>query len=172
MRTYSMTASASAHRPYGVAIAALVIPVVATALVVPHAHADNNRLNRSVVQMVSVVQYRAGCHNHLKINPQLQLAAQWHTLDVLNNPVLLGDTGTDGSGPQDRANAAGFRGKVEETVAVHPALAISGLELINAWYHDADLLGVMRNCANTEIGVWSENRIDRTVVVAVYGQPQ
>lgn len=54
-----MTASASAHRPYGVAIAALLIPVVATALVVPHAHADNNRLNRSVVQMVSVVQYRA-----------------------------------------------------------------------------------------------------------------
>jgi hypothetical protein len=29
----------------------------------------------------------------------------------------------------------------------------------------------MANCANTEIGVWSENSLDRTVVVAVYGQP-
>jgi hypothetical protein len=29
----------------------------------------------------------------------------------------------------------------------------------------------MSNCANTQIGVWSENSLDRTVVVAVYGQP-
>jgi hypothetical protein len=29
----------------------------------------------------------------------------------------------------------------------------------------------MSNCANTAIGVWSENSLDRTVVVAVYGQP-
>ena len=31
--------------------------------------------------------------------------------------------------------------------------------------------GPMSNCANTQIGVWSENSLDRTVVVAVYGQP-
>jgi hypothetical protein len=30
----------------------------------------------------------------------------------------------------------------------------------------------MQNCANTEIGVWSENSVDRTVVVAVYGHPE
>jgi hypothetical protein len=29
----------------------------------------------------------------------------------------------------------------------------------------------MQNCANTAIGVWSENSLDRTVVVAVYEQP-
>jgi hypothetical protein len=29
----------------------------------------------------------------------------------------------------------------------------------------------MSNCANTQMGVWSENILDRTVVVAVYGQP-
>lgn len=122
--------------------------------------------------MVSVAQYHAGCRNHLKLDPQLQLAAQWHALDVVNNPVLHGDTGSDGSSPQDRANAAHFHGKVEETIAVHPALAISGLELITTWYRDARILDVMRNCANTVMGVWSENRLDRTVVVAVYGQPQ
>jgi hypothetical protein len=30
----------------------------------------------------------------------------------------------------------------------------------------------MQNCAYTNIGVWSQNSVDRTVVVAVYGQPQ
>jgi hypothetical protein len=29
----------------------------------------------------------------------------------------------------------------------------------------------MRDCANSLMGVWSENSLDRTVVVAVYGQP-
>lgn len=29
----------------------------------------------------------------------------------------------------------------------------------------------MQNCAYNQIGVWSENRLDRTVVVAVDGQP-
>lgn len=153
-------------------VAATLIVTLATAVTPPRAYADNNRLNRSVLQMVSVVQYHAGCRNHLKVSPQLQLAAQWHTLDILNNPVLQGDRGSDGSTPQDRANAAGYRGTVEETVAVHPALAVSGLELINTWYRDPQLLAVMRNCANTEIGVWSENRLDRTVVVAMYGHPQ
>jgi hypothetical protein len=29
-----------------------------------------------------------------------------------------------------------------------------------------------QNCTFTEMGVWSENSLDRTVVVAVYGKPQ
>ena len=35
----------------------------------------------------------------------------------------------------------------------------------------ADDMAIIRDCANTTIGVWSDNSIDRTVVVAVYGQP-
>ena len=35
----------------------------------------------------------------------------------------------------------------------------------------ADYMAVMSNCANSQIGVWSENSLDRTVVVAVYGTP-
>jgi hypothetical protein len=117
------------------------------------------------------VQRQAGCTNSLTISPQLQLAAQWHTNDVLNNRNLSGDIGSDGSTPQDRARVAGFAGKVAETVAINPALAISGMELINMWYYDPDDLAIMRDCTNTKIGVWSENSLDRTVVVAVYGQP-
>jgi hypothetical protein len=121
---------------------------------------------------VYTMEHQAGCTNDVKINRQLQLAAQWHTHDVLNNRNLDGDIGSDGSTPQDRANAASFHGTVAETVAINPALAISGIELINRWYSTPAYFAIMSNCANTEIGVWSENSPDRTVVVAVYGQPQ
>src|ERR1700730_16184177 len=110
-------------------------------------------------------------HDESQPQSELQLAAQWHTDDVLNNRSLDGDLGSGGSTPQDRANASGFRGTVAETVAINPALAISGIELINQWYYNPDYLAIMRDCANTVIGVWSESLLDRTVVVAVYGQP-
>jgi hypothetical protein len=156
--------------------------VIASGLVLgmPAAHADgdnntlvpnNKRLNDGVVANVYTVQHQAGCTNDVKINPQLQLAAQRHTDDVLNNRNLDGDIGSDGSTAQDRANAAGYQGQVAETVAINPALAISGVEIMNNWYYRPDYMAIMSNCANTHIGVWSENSLDRTVVVAVYGQP-
>ncbi|MDT5002819.1 MAG: hypothetical protein QOK12_4924 [Mycobacterium sp.] len=155
--------------------AALTIPSIVTAcamMMAPIAQADNKRLNDGVVANVYTVQHQAGCTNDLKINPQLRLAAQWHAHDVLINRALDNDVGSDGSTPQNRANAAGYRGAVAETVAINPALAISGVELINQWYYNPAYLAIMQNCANTEIGVWSENSVDRTVVVAVYGHPE
>jgi uncharacterized protein YkwD len=137
----------------------------------PLAEADNNRLNSSVVQMINIVQYKAGCRNNLSVDAHLRQAAQWHAVDILNNRALDGDTGSDGSSPQSRADAAGYRGVVQGTVAINPALAISGMELINQWYWNPTQLAVMENCANAQIGVWSENSLDRTVVVAVYGNP-
>ena len=156
--------------------------VIASGLVLgmPAAHADgdnntlvpnNKRLNDGVVANVYTVQHQAGCANDVKTNPQLQLAAEWHTDDVLNDRDLDGDIGSDGSTAQDRAEAAGYRGQVAETVAINPALAISGVELINQWYYNPAYFAIMSNCANTQMGVWSENSVDRTVVVAVYGQP-
>jgi hypothetical protein len=106
------------------------------------------------------------------VNPHLQLAAQWHTDDVLANRSLDSDIGSDGSMPQDRAQAAGFHGKVAETVAINPAVAISGIEILNQWYYNPAYYAIMSDCANTQMGVWSENSLDRTVVVAVYGQPK
>jgi uncharacterized protein YkwD len=136
---------------------------------IPAARADNKRLNDGVVANVYTVQHQAACTNDVKINSQLRMAAAWHTDDVLNNRGLDGDIGSDGSTPQDRAKAAGFRGKVAETVAIDPALAISGIELINQWYYNPSYRAIMQDCANTQIGVWSQNSLDRTVVVAVYG---
>lgn len=138
---------------------------------IPMAHADNKRLNDGVVANIYTVQHQAGCTNDLKIDDRLQLAAQWHSGDLLTNRSLDGDLGSDGSTVQDRADAAGFRGAVAETIALNPALAVSGIELINQWYDNPADLAIMRDCANTRLGVWSDNALDRTVVVAVYGKP-
>jgi uncharacterized protein YkwD len=156
-------------RPIGLAAALLMAAVALSGA--PAAHGDNKRLNDGVVANVYTVQHQAGCTNDIKINPQLRLAAEWHARDVLHSRNLNGDIGSDGSTPQDRAAAAGFRGIVSQTVAINPALAISGIEILNQWYYNPAYVAIMRECANTDIGVWSENSLDRTVVVAVYGQP-
>lgn len=162
-------AAAMAYACYAV-VAVATVAALATPTM-PMACADNKRLNDSVVANVYTIQHQAGCTSEIKINPQLRLAAQRHTEDVLNNHNLNADTGSDGSTPQDRASAAGFRGKVAETVAINPAVAINGIDILNQWYYNPANLSIMQDCANTAIGVWSENSLDRSVVVAVYGQP-
>ena len=124
--------------------------------VVAVAGADNKRLNNAVVANVYTIQHHHGCTNDVTINPQLRLAAQRHTDDVLNNRALDGDIGSDGSTVQDRAKAAGFGGAAADTVALNPALAISGIEILDQWYFRPDYMAIMSNCANTQIGVWSE----------------
>lgn len=145
--------------------------LIAAAAIPPRAVADNSRLNDSVVANVYTVQHEAGCTNDVVINPQLRLAAQWHVNDVISNHALAGDIGSDGSTVEDRASAAGFRGTVAETVAINPALAINGVEILSQWYHRSDYRAIMSDCVNSQIGVWSENNLDRSVVVAVYGHP-
>jgi uncharacterized protein YkwD len=155
---------------------ARVLPVAVilsgtAALATPTAHADNKRLNSAVVSAVYTLQHQAGCTNDVIRDNALTLAAEWHAEDMINNRKINDNTGSDGSSPQDRANAAGFHGKAAETVAINPAIAISSLELINQWYYNPDDMAIIRDCANTAIGVWSDNSVDRTVVVAMYGQP-
>lgn len=137
----------------------------------PVAGADNSRLNNGVVTNVDTIHKQAGCTTNLRNNPQLQLAAQRHTIDVLNNRDLDADLGSDGSTVQDRARGAGYNGTAAETVAINQSLAINGLDVMGNWYNRPDYYAIMSNCANTQIGVWSENNLDRSVVVAVYGQP-
>ncbi|MBB3600398.1 uncharacterized protein YkwD [Mycolicibacterium sp. BK556] len=137
----------------------------------PAAHADNRRLNESVVANVYAAQHQAGCTNDVRVNPHLQRAAQVHTDDLMTNRSLDSDIGSDGSTPQHRADAAGFRGTVTETVAINPSLAINNLDVLHQWFADPRAVAIMRDCANTLMGVWSENSLDRSVLVAVYGHP-
>ena len=65
-----------------------------------------------------------------------------------------------------RLSGEGFRNR-----CINPALAISGIELINKWYYDPNSYATMSGSRNTNIGGWLENSLDRTVVAAVYGEP-
>jgi uncharacterized protein YkwD len=154
----------------GAHCAVAVLMVVAPVIAAPAASADNTRFNNAVAENVYTIKKHAGCPTDLKINPKLRLAAQWQTEDVLNNRALDGDIGSDGTTVADRARNAGYDGVVAETVAINPALAMTGIELINQWYYRPDYFAIMSDCANIDIGVWSENSIDRTVAVAVYGK--
>jgi hypothetical protein len=141
----------------------------------PIANADgwgyNNRLNNGVAQSVYAIQRQAGCTTDLKSNLALDLAAQWHAEDVLNNRALDGDIGSDGSTAQGRGRAAGYTGTVAETVFIIPSFAMNGIDVLGNWYYRPDYYAIMSNCANTQIGVRSVNSPDRSVLVAVYGQP-
>ena len=141
----------------------------------PIANADgwgyNNRLNNGVAQSVYAIQRQAGCTTDLKSNLALDLAAQWHAEDVLNNRALDGDIGSDGSTAQGRGRAAGYNGTVAETVFIQPSFAMNGIDVLGNWYYRPDYYAIMSNCANTQIGVRSVNSPDRSVLVAVYGQP-
>ena len=156
---------------HGLAGLGVSLLVVAAAVSAPAAHADSKTTQRRCSSERLHDSKPGRLHDESQPQSELQLAAQWHTDDVLNNRSLDGDLGSGGSTPQDRAKASGFRDTVADTVAINPALAISGIELINQWYYNPDYLAIMRDCANTVIGVWSESLLDRTVVVAVYGQP-
>jgi uncharacterized protein YkwD len=164
--------SATKTRRAAALLGLTLLPALSVLLPMPAGHADNKRLNDSVIKNVYTVQHQAGCKNNITVSPALQLAAERHSRDVLGHRNLDGDIGSDGSTAQDRAVAAGFRGSVAETVAINPALAISGIEVIRIWFAKPDYLAIMRNCAYTRMGVWSENSLDRTVLVAVYGQPE
>ncbi|WP_369830196.1 CAP domain-containing protein [Mycobacterium sp. E1747] len=150
----------------------VTIPVIGQVSATSTARADNNRLNNSVVANVYTIQHQAGCTNNVIVSPPLRLAAQWHTLDVLNNGALDGDIGSDGSTAQDRAQAAGFHGRVAETVAINPSIAINNMDILNQWYYNPQDLAIMQDCQYTRMGVWSENSPSRSVVVAVYGHPE
>ncbi|HEY1842295.1 MAG TPA: CAP domain-containing protein [Mycobacterium sp.] len=144
---------------------------VAVASAAPGVPGNNDRLNNGIVVNVDTIKRQAGCTTNLKINPQLVSAARQHTVDVLNNRNLDGDIGSDGSSVPDRARAAGYTGTVAETVAINQSLTINDLDVMGNWYYRPDYMAIMSNCANTQIGVWSENSFDRSVLVAVYGQP-
>lgn len=157
-------------RPGRIAAGSVALLTLAGFTTPAAAHADNARLNNSVVKNVWTLQHNVGCESSIKINPKLRLAAEWHTNDVVNNHSLDGDIGSDGSTLQDRARNAGYNGVVSETVAINPALAINNLEVLNQWYYRADYYAIMTDCSNIDIGVWSANSLDRSVVVAVFGK--
>jgi uncharacterized protein YkwD len=153
------------------ALTMALLPLCAGVVLAPTANADNQRLNNGVLANVYTMQHQAGCQTDIKGDRRLVEAARRQAFDAVNNPDINGDLGSDGSTPQTRANDAGFVGTVAQTVATNPALAINGIDILGQWYWDPVAKGIIENCANTVIGVWTENSLSRSVTVAVYGQP-
>lgn len=169
-----MTVSDIGQQPARLSKLALCVGIVALCAfgAAPLAHGDYNRLNNGVAESVYGIKHQAGCTTDLKMNPALNQAAQWQADDLLNNRSLDGDIGSNGATAQGRAQAAGYRGTVAETVAILPSMSINGIDILGNWYYRPDYFAIMSNCANTQIGVrTSTNGLDRTVTVAVYGQP-
>jgi uncharacterized protein YkwD len=162
-----MTLGHGARGALTMALLALFTGVTCT----PLAGADNQRLNNGVLNNVYTMQHQAGCTTEVTGDRRLVDAARRQALDAVNNPDLNGDLGSDGSTPQTRANDAGFVGTVAQTVATNPSLAINGIDILGQWYWDPVAKAIIDNCANTVIGVWTENSLSRSVTVAVYGQP-
>jgi hypothetical protein len=52
-----------------------------------------------------------------------------------------------------------------------PTWILTGNDVMNQWYNDPVRKAIMADCANTVMGVWSQNSVDRSVLVAVYGHP-
>lgn len=146
---------------YGTAAATAILVVWA-----PAAHADNSRLNNSVIANAYTVQ------RNIKRDPALTLAARWLYGRRAQQP---------GAGRQRRLRRlhaqdlefrrSGIQGQGRRDRGDQSRLAINNLDVINQWYYDPVDFGIMSDCANTAIGVWSENSLDRSVVVAVFGQP-
>ena len=174
-----MDSNSKKRRSISHLVPALALVAGAVAVSAPVAHADNGntvgpnnaRLNNSVYVNIDTAQKQAGCTTATREDRLLKEAARRHAIDALNNPEINGDIGSDGSTPQDRARDAGFSGKVAQTVATMPSMAINGIDILGQWWWDPPSRAKMEDCANTNIGVWSENSLSRSVLVAVYGQP-
>ncbi|MGI9163568.1 MAG: CAP domain-containing protein [Mycobacterium sp.] len=152
-----------------VAVGSFAVMVASTAT--PTAHADNSRLNNSVFVNIYTAQKHNGCQTNPRLDERLVDAARRHTLDAMNNHDVNGPVGSDGSTPQSRAEAAGFTGAVAETEAINASMAINGIDILGQWWWDPPSRAAMEDCSHTAIGVWSENSLNRSVVVAVYGAP-
>ncbi len=166
MNTRSRTRKATITKAAGLAAAVAVSAISCTAT----ANADNKRLNDNVFSQIYAAQKSNKCPSVPRLDGRLVEAAKRHSRDVTANPALNADAGSDGSTAVSRAADAGFVGKIAQTVAINPALAISGTEVLNIWWNHPPSRATMQDCSNTSIGVWSENSFSRSVVVAVYGQ--
>lgn len=158
---------------YSIAVFMAVFPpaLAVSPLAVPQAAADNVRLNSVVTAGIYAARYQADCATpDIAVDRALQQAARVQASDAVAHHGIDGDLGSDGSTPQSRAESAGFTGTVHQIVAATPALAINNLQVMQQWYADPQSLAVISDCSNSAIGVWSENSLDRSVVVAVLGR--
>jgi uncharacterized protein YkwD len=128
-----------------------------------------------LIALVTGERARAGCPS-VELDSRLQQAAQDHAEAIVANdrPSHI-DTGQ--RTPQDRAEAAGYHGRVQENLAVGVSTAD---EVIDLWLDgkiDPSLRTRLDNCAATALGLgYSAKKPSEAygpgVWVLVFGQPE
>ena len=108
-----------------------------------------------VVALVNQERAKAGCRP-LRVSPQLSASAQAHSQDMaLNN--FVSHTGSNGSSPWDRMEAAGYTAGVAENVAAGFATADA---VMTAFMHSGHHRAHILDCSFSEIGVGFYNQPD------------
>ena len=103
---------------------------------------------QEVVDLVNQERAAAGCPA-LGISAELTAAAQGHSEDMaINN--FFSHTGSNGSSPWDRMEAAGYTAGAAENVAAGQSTAEAAMR---AWMRSAGHRSNILNCSLTEIGV-------------------
>ncbi len=151
------------------ALSALVV-AAGSVIGTPTAGADNKRLNDGVVANVYTMQHQAGCTTDIKINPKLRLGravAHRRRAQQPRSQRRYRFRRFDGgrSRAQRRLRRAGRRDDGHQSGAGHQRHRVDQ-PVVSPARLQRDHVGLR----NVDIGVWSANLIDRTVVVAVYGK--
>ncbi|MEU6067530.1 CAP domain-containing protein [Streptomyces sp. NPDC047082] len=107
-------------------------------------------LRSEVIKQTNAERTKAGCPA-LTSNPALTTAAQNHTVDMANHN-FVGHTGSDGSSPVDRVQAAGYTGwsALAENVAAGQTTAA---DVVKAWMDSPGHRANILNCSLEHIGI-------------------
>lgn len=108
-----------------------------------------NPQEAQVVALINVERQRAGCQTLLVLSPELSAAARGHSLDMAVKD-FFNHTGSNGSGPGQRATAKGYSGFVGgEIIGVgytSPSAAVTG------WLNSPAHKAIMLTCGLKEVG--------------------
>ncbi len=107
----------------------------------------------ALVALVDTERKRAGCAA-LRIDRALMASAQGHAADM-DSKGYAAETGSDGSGPQQRAATAGYRGAVVEILAAGIA---SPAQVFAQWTNPQDpasaaVMAKMTDCSRVGVGI-------------------
>lgn len=104
-------------------------------------------------------------------DPRLTVAAQRHANDMLTNG-LNGHIGSDGSSPQARITAAGYRSRYSgEVVFWGTGSAANPGEALDMWMQSPPHRAIILNCAYTAAGFATASNGNKMTVVGDFAAP-
>lgn len=108
-----------------------------------------NSQETELVSLINIERQRAGCRAPLVLSPELSVAARGHSLDMAVKD-FFSHTGSDGSGPSQRATRVGYSAFVAgEIIGVGYTTAAAEVQ---GWLDSPPHKAIMLNCDLKEVG--------------------